>query len=182
VVVIMHRLQIHQQRRLTVQSQSRSRQQSSLQAVPFTLSQRALRRPRCVPILIGQRVKESLDSSRRLQRAQDAQIPRRQSEALMSIPPNSVFQPFLTLQRPSCDSLGKHWLTITEPCLVQAPTLSHVTVKRRRGGSRDWHGDEEFAGEKVGVQVPERLCTPQLVGSDPSICLIPFPAGRRITG
>jgi hypothetical protein len=43
---------------------------------------------------------------------------------------------------------------------------------------RDWHGDEKIAGEQIGVQVSQRGRTPQFGGSNPSIRLIPVPAGR----
>jgi hypothetical protein len=64
VIVVTHALQIHEQRRVAVETQSGSGQQRSLQAVSFALAQYALRRPRRVRVLILQRVNELLDSRR----------------------------------------------------------------------------------------------------------------------
>ena len=64
VVVVPHGLEIHQQWQVTVDTQGGGGEQRSLQAVSLALPQRALRRPRCVRVLVRQRVKESLDSRR----------------------------------------------------------------------------------------------------------------------
>ena len=53
VIVVVHGLEIHEQRRMAVDAQGGCGQQSSFEAVPFALAQHALRRPGGVGILIG---------------------------------------------------------------------------------------------------------------------------------
>jgi len=81
MVVVLHGLEIHQQRRMAVDAQGGGGQQRSLKAVPFALAQHALGRPRGVCVLVLERVNELLDAHRRPERAQGAQIGRRQAEA-----------------------------------------------------------------------------------------------------
>ncbi len=97
MVVVVHGFQIHQQRGMAVDTQGGSGQQRSLQAVSLALTECALRRPRRVCILVRQRINEFLDLRRRLERAQGAQILRRQAETLVPVSPKSVSRQFLTL-------------------------------------------------------------------------------------
>ena len=85
VVVVLHGLEIHQQRLAAVETQGCGGQQSSLEAVSFALSQRALRRPRCVPVLVWQGVEEALDLRRCLERAQGAHVLRQQAEGFAAV-------------------------------------------------------------------------------------------------
>jgi hypothetical protein len=82
VVVVMHRFQIHDERRIAVDTQGGSGQQRALQAMARALAENAPRRPRGIGVLVGEVVNETLDARRRLQRAQCAQIARREAEAI----------------------------------------------------------------------------------------------------
>jgi len=98
VIVIAHRLQVHQQRRVAVEAKRGRGQQRSLQAVSLALAQNPLRRPRRIPVLVRQCIKKLLNAHRCLQRAQLAQILRGQAEGLAPVSPSSVFRSFLILQ------------------------------------------------------------------------------------
>ena len=98
MIVVVHGFEVHDQRRVAVETQGGGGKERSLQAVPLALSQDALRRPRRISVLVLQRVNELLDSHRSLERAQFAHILRQQAEALAPVSPHSVFRKFLSLQ------------------------------------------------------------------------------------
>jgi hypothetical protein len=101
MIVVAHAFQIHKQRRMALQTQCGRGQQRSLQAMPFALPQRSLRRARRVGVVVRQRIEKLLYARRRLQRAQRAQVRRREAEALAGAP-----SPQSRTVRGQCNSHG----------------------------------------------------------------------------
>ncbi len=107
MVVVVHGFEIHEQRRVAVETQGGSGDERALHAVAFAFAQHAMRRHGRVCVLVLQSVNELLDLRWSLEGAEGAHVGGREAKGFAARTADSVFRRVLALEGQCGGSLGK---------------------------------------------------------------------------